>query len=484
MSINLNLQRQILRTPSGFFTSNRKRLLDAFRVNSPSSNSCIFFKGGVQQRNHDDDCEQVAFTQENNFWYCFGIELPELYGVIEVDTGKATVFCPPITAHDRVWEYVQDFNEIKDAYEVDDAIENNAEQKNMQDWFSSRNFAAIHILDGCNPYSGKGPTAPDMGWLKNHMVNKQILYDTINEVRIRKTEDELVMLRQVGELGSEAHCFVMQNMKPGMSEAHIQSLFRFYNSYYMQSLVPYGEICAAHKNGAILHYINNDATVQDGEMLLFDGGARVNHFCSDITTTWPVNGKFTEKQAAWYNIVLKANRAVFAMVKPGVHWQDCHIMAEKTILQGLIDLGILQGGTMEEMWEDRVSYYFMPHGLGHYIGIYTHDFKGDKRLEDIKKPIPKQSLRVYRVLEEGMCLTNEPGCYVIRGLLKEAKEDEKIAKYFNFDLIEEYAKEVMATRIEDNFVVTKDGHERYTNLPRTTQAIEACIRGEDWKHLN
>lgn len=323
-----------------------------------------------------------------------------------------------------------------------------------------------------------------MEWLRNYIVNKQILYNTINEVRVRKTAVELELLRQVGELASEAHCFVIQNLKPGMSEFHIQSLFRFYNSFYMQSIVPYGEICAAHKGGAILHYTHNDQEVNDGNMLLFDGGARVHHYCSDITTTWPVNGKFTEKQAAWYNIVLKASRAVFAMAKPGVHWQDCHIMAEKTILQGLIDIGILQNGTMEEMWENRVSYSFMPHGLGHYIGIYTHDFIGDRAKEGIKKPIPKQSLRVFRVLEEGMCLTNEPGCYIIRGLLKEAKEDEKINKYFNWDLIEEYAKEVMATRIEDNFVITATGYERYTDLPRTVQAIEACHRGEEWKNLN
>jgi Xaa-Pro dipeptidase len=160
-------------------------------------------------------------------------------------------------------------------------------------------------------------------------------------------------------------------------------------------------------------------------------------------------------------------------------------LAEKTILQGLIDLGVLQNGTMEEMWEKRVSWYFMPHGLGHYIGIYTHDYQGDQAKENIRKPIPNQSLRVNRVLEAGMCMTNEPGCYVIRGLLAEAKADAEVEKYFNWEVLEEFAKEVQACRIEDDFVITEDGNENYTcYLPRTVAAIEACHAGLEWAHLN
>jgi len=276
----------------------------------------------------------------------------------------------------------------------------------------------------------------------------------------------------------------MQNMKPGMNEQHISSLFRLYVGFYKDAKIPYGEIGATGKNGATLHYQTNDQQINDGDCILFDGGCRIHHFCSDITTTWPVNGKFTERQAKWYNMVLKASRTVFENVKIGVHWQDMHNLAEKTILQGLIDLGVLHNGEMEEMWQKRVSYYFMPHGLGHYIGIYTHDFKGDPKHENNRKDISKQSLRINRVIEENMCLTNEPGCYIIRELLKEAKGIEDINKYFNWEVLDEYAKEIMACRIEDDFVVTKDGAESYTYLPRSVEAIEACLRGEDWKELN
>lgn len=157
MSINLNVQKVIKAPPAGFFKGNRARLLDAFKPQLSSSNSCIFFKGGDTQRSHDDDCEQYAFCQENNFWWCFGIELPNLCGVIDVQSGKSTIFCPPITPHDRVWDFVQDFKEIQEAYEVDEAIVDDAEQVNMKEWFSGKNFDEVHILDGCNPYSGLGP---------------------------------------------------------------------------------------------------------------------------------------------------------------------------------------------------------------------------------------------------------------------------------------------------------------------------------------
>jgi Xaa-Pro dipeptidase len=176
--------------------------------------------------------------------------------------------------------------------------------------------------------------------------------------------------------------------------------------------------------------------------------------------------------------------AVFNAAKPGVNWQDLHILAEKTVIEGLLALGVLVGGTVQELWEKRISYYFMPHGLGHYIGIYTHDLKGDHAKEDMRKPIEKQSLRVYRILEEGMCLTNEPGCYIIEGLHEEARQCEDVNQHINWEKLDEYRPEIMACRIEDNFVVTKDGCEKYTFLPRTVEAIEACYRGEEWASLN
>ena len=319
--------------------------------------------------------------------------------------------------------------------------------------------------------------------MPKYVQNLTTLYSLINECRVKKTPDEMAQMHQVGDQASKAHVFVMRNLKAGMSEMHAAVLLRFWNGFHMGSTTPYGEIAATKQNGAVLHYHNNSDTLSDGDMFQFDAGARVHHFCSDITTTWPISGKFTEKQKKWYNNVQNANLNVKKSIKPGVHWQDMHCLAEKTILEGQLEQGVQQGATAQELWEKRLSWYFMPHGLGHYIGIYTHDFQGNPYKENEKRPIKNQSIRVHRVLEENMCLTNEPGCYIIWEHLKELKNDEDLSKYVNWKVLEEYSKEIMACRIEDDQCVTADGCEYFTKLPRTVEQIEACLRNENWEHL-
>lgn len=245
--------------------------------------------------------------------------------------------------------------------------------------------------------------------------------------------------------------------------------------------VPYEEIVGSGKNAAVLHYNVNSRRVNDGEMVLLDAGAKINGYNSDITVTFPINGKFTVKQKSIYDIVLAAHNHVKATAKQGIHWQELHNQAEKSIIQGLLDLGLIKGGTVEELWEKRICYYFFPHGLGHYIGVYVHDLHGDPVKENEKKNIPKQNIRVHRRLEENMVLTNEPGVYFIDRLLSQAKESEEISKYFDFDLIDQYAKEISGVRIEDMLVIRASGCESLTTVPRTTEEIEKCMAKHQWK---
>lgn len=214
-----------------------------------------------------------------------------------------------------------------------------------------------------------------------------------------------------------------------------------------------------------------------------DAGVQLNGYASDITTTFPVNGKFSEKQAQIYNVVLKANRDVIAALKPGINWQELHNLAEKSILQGLKDLGFFTGdSSVEDMWNDRLIYYFFPHGLGHYIGTYVHDLKGDPNFEDQKKQIPKQNIRFARVLEQGMCVTVEPGIYFIDRLLSQAENDETLKSKFNWEVINAFKKEIQAVRVEDMIHVTASGAEILTDhLPRTTQQIESCMATGKWE---
>ena len=169
-----------------------------------------------------------------------------------------------------------------------------------------------------------------------------------------------------------------------------------------------------------------------------------------------------------------------ANAKAGVHWQDLQNLAEKSILEGLLKLGLVKDGTLEELWEKRVSYYFLPHGIGHYIGTYVHDLQGDPAKENEKKHIPQQNIRVHRKLEAGMVLTNEPGVYFIDRLLNAAKKDEKICQFFDFEKIAEYSKEISGTRIEEMIIIHEDRAESIIDLPRTVEEIEKCMAKQAW----
>ena len=233
-----------------------------------------------------------------------------------------------------------------------------------------------------------------------------------------------------------------------------------------------------------LHYNDNNLTLKDGETMLVDQAHQIQHYASDITTSFPVNGKFTPKQAEIYNIVLKANRDVMIHLKAGVSWVDMHLLAERVILQGLIDLGIISGD-LEEMLENRVAYLFMPHGLGHLIGLETHDVGGYLSTTPKRREQPGlRNIRTARVMEANTFITVEPGIY-FRDFLLDGHFGDELSidiKYLNREKIREYQKEISGVRIEDVVLVKQHECENFSaGLPRTVEEIEKCMRGEQWK---
>lgn len=464
-----------IKPSKGFFRANRSRLVEFLksRVSTPA-NSFIILRGAEEEYIYDDD-QTYEFAQDNNFWWATGIDQPGAYSLIDLKSGNCTVYVPKVPEVTKYWMRVLELDEYL-SYEVDAA-------KYLSELESDvANAESIYILGGgINKYSGVGPLTPEFEWLGKYNVNTTALYPTFNEVKLHKSEEELILLREAARIGSEAHVFVLQNVKPGINESHIQTLFRFYCGMHGPTVsVPYGEICAAGKNAAILHYTLNSERITDGKMVLVDAGTKINGYCSDITVTFPINGKFTEKQKGIYDIVLSAHQHVRSIVKAGVHWQDVQNEAEKKVLEGLLALGLIKGGSVEELWKKRISYYFFPHGVGHYIGTYVHDLLGDPAKENEKRNIPKQNLRVHRRLEASMVLTNEPGIYFIDRLIQSAKDDSTIAEHFNFDLIAQYAAEVPGVRIEDMLIINANGCEALTKVPRTTEEIEKCMSHQAW----
>jgi len=261
---------------------------------------------------------------------------------------------------------------------------------------------------------------------------------------IYKTEEEIKLLRYVNNISSEAHKTVMRRIKAGMMEYQCEAIF-LYECYYNGGCryYSYVSICASGHNGATLHYGNvgapNDKKINDGEMVVFDMGAEYHCYTSDITCSFPVNGKFTQDQRDVYESVLTAQQTVLKTMKPGVLWPDMHRLAGRVILEQLKKRGFLLG-EVEEMYKNHIQNLFMPHGLGHLMGLDVHDVGGYiKGVERSTDPGLK-GLRCGRKLEPGMVITVEPGIYFIEAILEPAFKNPEQAKFLNIEKLKKIQK--------------------------------------------
>ena len=465
--------------PKGFYKGNRVRLVNALKDKlGCSDNSFILLKGEVEETPYDED-QIYKFSQDNKFRWTTGCGQPLAHCLVSIATGECTIYTPKVEEFRKFWEFIMEIEDYTNNFEVEQSKELGTLESDLAEFKPD----TIFILGGgINKYSGKGPLAPNFDWLSKFNVNNTDLYFIFNELLVRKTPDEQNLLREAARIGSSAHVFVMQNARPDMNESHIQTLFRFCTNIHGHKIeTPYEETCAADKNASVLQYKMNNCKILDGQMVLLDAGTKVNGYCSDITTCFPINGKFTDRQKQIYDIVLRAHNEVRNYVKPGVSWQEAHCLAEMVILQGLLDIGLIRGGSLEDLWQKRISYYFLPHGLGHYVGTYAHDLLGDPEKEACQIEILCQTIRVYRVVEQDMVLTNEPGCYFIPLLLEKARNDNSIREHFDFDLINAYANEIKGVRIEGMMIIHADHAEELTKVPRTTEQIEKCMARQPWE---
>ena len=270
----------------------------------------------------------------------------------------------------------------------------------------------------------------------------------INEMRLFKTAGELKIMRKAAEISANAHCRAMKASKPGLFEYQLQAEIEHEFAVNGSAGAAYTSIVGGGKNGCILHYIENRDALKDGDLVLIDAGCEYQNYAADITRTFPVNGKFSDEQAAIYDLVLKAQTDAIAVIGPGIEYNKTNEATVLAITQGLVDLGILHGDVDELITSEAHREFYM-HGAGHWLGMDVHDV-GDYKIE-----------AQWRVYEPGMVVTIEPGIYIAPGNPNVDKKWHGIA-----------------IRIEDDIVVTKSGNENITaGVPKMRDQIEALMAG-------
>jgi Xaa-Pro aminopeptidase len=271
----------------------------------------------------------------------------------------------------------------------------------------------------------------------------------IHEMRLHKTEEEVELMQKSADIAAEAHILAMQSAKPGMNEYQIESLMESYMRHEGATGVAYNSIIGGGENACILHYVENNAPLKDGDLLLIDAGAQYKGYASDITRTFPVNGKFTKPQREVYDTVLEVEIACLEATKKGNTIKQRHELSIELLTEGMKKLGLLKGKTKDLIRKKEFMKYYM-HGVGHYLGLDVHD---------AGRYFTDHQAKNSRPFEAGMVLTVEPGLYI--------PPDDKSApsKYRGIGI-----------RIEDDILVTEDGNVNLTaKVPKQAEEIEELM---------
>ena len=416
--------------------------------------------------NNESPCNFPAngyypFRQDSSFLYYFGLNRDGLVGVIDIDNDIETLVGNDIDIEDIVWygsvDSVHDMAEsvgVKNTAPMKclKTICNDAMRQKRRIHFLPpyRHDIKIQIFDllGVHPVQQKEAASMD-------------LIKAIVKMRSTKEAQEIEELERASVIGYKMHTTAMRLTKPGLTEKYVAGhVDGTANSY--GAMVSFPTIFSQH--GEIMHGSPSMAELESGRLVLCDcGGETINNYCSDHTRTFPVNGKFTQRQLEIYTIVEACHDYALDVAKPGVKYMDVHFAVCRLMTERLKELGLMKGDTDEAVAAGAHA-MFLPHGLGHMMGMDVHDMENFDQInvgfDEETRPRLDQfgtnCLRMGRRLEEGFVVTDEPGIYFIPALIDDWKASGHCAEFLNFDKIETY-KDFGGIRIEDDILITKDG---------------------------
>jgi len=429
------------------FARRRKQFLRMIGV----GDIAVIASASICQRNAD---VEFAFRQNSDFYYLSGFDEPEAVIVFVPgrEQGEYILFCREYDETTALWVgasaglegAVQQYA-VDDAFpidDIDDILPGLLENKNRLYFpMGAQPSFDQQLMDWSQEVRSRsrtGVSAPAEFISSDHLLH---------EMRLIKSSYEIKQMKKAAKISVAAHIKAMESTRPGLFEYQVDAEIKHTFMSQGAQFEAYPAIVGGGDNGCVLHYTQNNAVLNDGDLLLIDAGCEWGKYAADITRTFPVNGVFTEPQKALYQLVLDAQYAAIEKVKPGNHWNDPHDAAVAVLTKGLLDLGILKGSLPALIKKEAYKPYYM-HRTGHWLGLDVHDV-GDYKIEG-----------EWRLLEPGMVLTVEPGLYI----QPSAKEVD--AKWRGIGI-----------RIEDDVVVTKAGCDVLTDAAAKEVAdIENLMR--------
>lgn len=422
------------------------------------------------------------FRQDSSFLYYFGLNRDGLVGVIDIDNNTETLVGNDIDIEDIVWYgSVDSVRDMADSVGVAETapmkslktICNDAMRQKRRIHFLPpyRYDIKLQIFDLLGIHPGQQKESASME-----------LINAVVKMRSTKEQQEIEELERAATIGYKMHTTAMRLTKPGLTEKYIGGQVDGVAHSY-GAMVSFPTIFSQH--GEIMHGNPSMAVLESGRLALCDAGAEtINNYCSDNTRTYPVNGKFTQRQLEIYSIVEACHDYVLDVAKPGVKYMDVHFAVCRLMTERLKELGLMKGDTDEAVAAGAHA-MFLPHGLGHMMGMDVHDMENldqinvgfDEETRPRLDQFGTNCLRMGRRLEEGFVVTDEPGIYFIPALIDDWKASGHCAEFLNFDKIETY-KDFGGIRLEDDVLITKDGcrfigKERIPYYPKDVESFMA-----------
>lgn len=405
-----------------------------------------------QVRNRD---VHYPFRQDSDFSYLTGFNEPDAFAVIapKRTEGEFVLFCQPRDEEREQWngarlgtDGAKTLLGADQAYplsDLDDLMPSLIEGRQRLYYAVGRSAALdTRVMGWVNRVRSKvrtGAHAPETFVAIESLLHEQRLY---------KSKAEMQLMRRAATISAHAHRRLMQVCTPGLRESHLEAEFQYVCAIAGARHLAYPSIVGGGANACVLHYTENNSVLGDGDLVLIDAGCELDGYASDITRTFPVNGRFSQPQRELYTLVLAAQSAAIETAQPGCHWNAPHEAAVQVLTEGLVDLGLLKGKLAKLIEDEAYKPYYM-HRTGHWLGMDVHDVGDYKRDGE------------WRMLEPGMVLTIEPGLYMP-----------------NTDAVPE-AYRGIGIRIEDDLLITEHGNEILSAaVPKHPDEIEALMATE------